>query len=76
MTADELLGIISECDVLREDIEDVRTRLELSKSEGQRLAQAAASVEKAKTILSTLFPAIKSLTAEVREDLEAELCDS
>lgn len=75
MTADEMLGIISECDVLREDIEDVRTRLSLTKSEANRLTQAAASVDKAKSLLSALFPAIKSLAPEVREELEAELCE-
>jgi hypothetical protein len=75
MNAEELLSIINECDVLRDDIEDVRARLPLSKTEGSKLAQATACVDKAKSILTVLFPGIKALHTDVREDLEAELCE-
>jgi len=73
MEVEEFLSVISECDVLRDDIEDIRGRLLLTKSEGGKLAQAAEHVDKAKSILTDLFPTIRSLDEEVREDLSEEL---
>lgn len=73
MQADELLGVINECDVLRDDIDDVRGRVQLTRAEGNKLDQAVSHVDKAKSILSGLFPVIKSLGEDVREDLQAEL---
>ncbi|HWR92295.1 MAG TPA: hypothetical protein VN300_07700 [Desulfobacterales bacterium] len=73
MQAEELLNIVNECEVLRDDIDDIRGRVQLTRTEGNKLDQAASSVDKAKSILSGLFPAIKSLSEDVREDLQAEL---
>jgi hypothetical protein len=73
MQAEELLNIINECDVLRDDIDDIRGRVPLTRAEGGRLDQAVAHVDKAKSVLSSLFPDIKSLDQDVREDLKAEL---
>ncbi|MGE5257006.1 MAG: hypothetical protein ACM3KE_10060 [Hyphomicrobiales bacterium] len=75
MQAEEFLNVINECDVLRDDIDDVRGRVQLTRAEGNRLDQALTHVDKAKSILSGLFPCIKSLGEEVREDLQAELSE-
>jgi len=73
MQAEEFLNIVNECEVLRDDIDDIRGRVQLTRTEGNKLDQAASFVDKAKSILSGLFPAIKSLSEDVREDLQAEL---
>ena len=73
MQAEELLNVINECDVLRDDIDDVRGRVQLTRAEGNKLDQAVSHVDKVKSILSGLFPCIKSLGEDVREDLQAEL---
>ncbi|MCU0560151.1 MAG: hypothetical protein MUD16_08145 [Desulfobacterales bacterium] len=73
MDAEEFLDIISECDVLREDIEEIRERVALTASEGNKLAKAAEHVEKAKSVLAGLFPTIRSLGEDVRQDLAEEL---
>jgi hypothetical protein len=73
MQAEEFLNVINECDVLRDDIDDLRGRVQLTPTEGNKLNQAVSCVDKAKLILSVLFPAIKSLGEDVREELQAEL---
>jgi hypothetical protein len=73
MEAEEFLNVINECDVLRDDIDDIRGRVPLTKAEGGKLAQATGHVDKAKTILTELFPTIRSLDDEIREDLSEEL---
>jgi hypothetical protein len=73
MQAEEFLNVINECDVLRDDIDDLRGRVQLTPTEGNKLNQAVSCVDKAKLILSGLFPAIRSLDEDVREELQAEL---
>jgi hypothetical protein len=73
MQAEDLLNVINECDVLRDDIDDVRGRVQLTRAEGNKLDQAVSHVDKAKSILSGLFPDIRSLGEDVREELQAEL---
>jgi hypothetical protein len=73
MEVEEFLNVINECDVLRDDIDDIRGRVALTKTEGGKLAQATDHVDKAKSILTDLFPNIRSLDEEVREDLSEEL---
>jgi len=73
MQAEEFLNIVNECEVLRDDIDDIRGSVQLTRTEGNKLDQAASCVDKVKSILSGLFPAIKSLSEDVREDLQAEL---
>jgi hypothetical protein len=73
MHAEELLNVINECEVLRDDIDDVRGRVQLTRAEGNKLDQAVSCVDKAKSILCVLFPAIKSLDEGVREELQDEL---
>ena len=73
MEVEEFLNVINECDVLRDDIDDIRGRVSLTKAEGGKLAQATGHVDKAKSILTDLFPTIRSLDVGVREDLSEEL---
>jgi hypothetical protein len=73
MEVEEFLNVINECDVLRDDIDDIRGRVALTKTEGGKLAQATDHVDKAKSILTDLFPTIRSLDEDVREDLSEEL---
>jgi len=75
MQAEDLLNVINECDVLRDDIDDVRGKVQLTRTEGNKLNQAVACVDKARSILSDLFPAIQSLSEDVQEELRAELGD-
>jgi hypothetical protein len=76
MQAEEFMNVINECDVLRDDIDDIRSRVQLTPTEGTKLNHAAGCVDKAKSILSGLFPAIKSLSEKVREELQDELGES
>ena len=76
MQAEELMNVINECEVLRDDIDDIRGRVRLTPTEGNKLNQAVSCVDKAKCILSGLFPAIKSLSEDVREELQGELGES
>jgi len=73
MQAEEFLNVINECDVLRDDIDDIRGRVQLTRAEGGKLDLAVSHLDKAKSVLSSLFPDIKSLGEDVREDLKAEL---
>jgi hypothetical protein len=76
MLAEEFINVINECDVLRDDIDDIHGRVQLTSSEGNKLNQAVSCVDKAKSILCVLFPAIRSLSEDVREELQGELGDS
>jgi hypothetical protein len=73
MKVDEFLNVINECDVLRDDIDDIRERVELTRAENGKFDQAVSHLDKTKSILTNLFPEIKSLDEGVREDLRAEL---
>ena len=73
MQAEEFMNVINECDVLRDDIDDIRDRVPLTPIEGNKLNQAVSCLDKAKSILSGLFPTIKSLNEDVREELQGKL---
>jgi len=75
MQAQEFFRVISEVEFICDDIDEIKERIDLTKSENQRITQAITSIEKAKKILTELFPNIKSLNSDVREDLEAEFAD-
>jgi hypothetical protein len=47
----------------------------VTKSETHKISQAITNIEKARKILTELFPNIKSLNHEIREDLAAEYAD-
>jgi uncharacterized protein Yka (UPF0111/DUF47 family) len=76
METQDFLRVINELDFILDDIDEIAGQLELTKSEHNKISQAISSIEKSKKILIDLFPIIKSLEYDVREDLTAELMDS
>jgi len=75
MEAEDFYRVISEFDFICDDIDEIKERINLTKSENSKLSQAISSIEKARKILTELFPNIKALTEDVREDLQAEFAD-
>jgi len=75
MKTEDFLRVISEFDFICDDIFEIKDHIDLTKSENSKMSQALKSIEKAKKILVELFPCIKSLGTDVREDLETELTD-
>ncbi|MDJ0815447.1 MAG: hypothetical protein QNJ58_04550 [Desulfobacterales bacterium] len=76
MQAEDFFRVISEVDFICDDIGEIKDQVNLTKSENNKISQAISSIEKARTILTDLFPNIKSLTEDVRADLESEFADS
>lgn len=76
MQAEDFFRVISEVDFICDDIGEIKDQVNLTKSENNKISQAISSIEKARTILTNLFPNIKSLTEDVRADLESEFADS
>ena len=75
MEAEDFYRVISEFDFICDDIDEIKGRIDLTKTENNKLSQAISSIEKARKILTELFPTIKSLAEDVREDLQAEFAD-
>ncbi len=75
MQAEDFFRVVSEFEFICDDIDEIKELISLTKSEDYKISQAINSIEKARKILTDLFPNIKSLTADVREDLEAEFAD-
>jgi hypothetical protein len=75
MEAEDFYRVISEFDFICDDIDEIKERIDLTKSENSKLSQAISNIEKARKILTELFPNIKSLGEDVREDLQAEFAD-
>jgi hypothetical protein len=75
METDDFLRVISEFDFIRDDIDEIKAQVELTKSEDKKMWRAVENIEKAKNILIELFPTIRSLDTDMREDLEGELVD-
>ena len=75
METDDFLRVINEFDFIRDDIDEIIAQVELTKSEDKKMLLAVENIEKAKNILIELFPSIKSLDTDMREDLEGELMD-
>jgi uncharacterized protein Yka (UPF0111/DUF47 family) len=76
MEAQDLLRVINELEFILDDIDDISGQLDLTKAENNKMFRAISSIEKSKEILVDLFPSIKSLEYDVREDLTAELSDT
>jgi uncharacterized protein Yka (UPF0111/DUF47 family) len=76
MEAQDFLRVINELDFILDDIDEISGQLDLTKTENNKMYRAISGIEKSKKILVELFPNIKSLGYEVREDLTAELIDS
>jgi hypothetical protein len=75
MEAEDFFRVISEFEFICDDIDEIKERINLTKSETHRISEAIINIEKAKKILTDLFPNIKALKDDVREDLEAEFAD-
>lgn len=75
MEIEDFLRVINEFDFICDDIDEIRGQIDLTKSENNKISQAVENIEKAKQILVALFPSLKSLDTDTREDLEAELMD-
>jgi hypothetical protein len=76
MEAQDFLRVISELEFILDDIDEISGQLDLTKAENNKMFRAISSIEKSKDILVDLFPNIKSLEYDVREDLTAELIDA
>ena len=76
MEAQDFLRVINELDFILDDIDEISGQLDLTKTENNKMYRAISGIEKSKRILVELFPTIRSLEYEVREDLTAELMDS
>ena len=75
MQTEDFYRVISEFDFICDDIDEIKDSINLTKTEDQKISQAILSIEKAKKILTDLFPNIKALTEDMREDLEEEFAD-
>ena len=75
MEIDDFLRVINEFDFIRDDIDEIKAHIDLTKSEDKKMLLAVDNIEKAKNILIELFPSIESLDTDMREDLEGELMD-
>ena len=75
MQAEDFYRVISEFDFICDDIDEIKDSIRLTEKEDHKFSQAIVSIEKAKKILTDLFPNIKSLTADMRQDLQEEFAD-
>lgn len=76
METQDFLRVINELEFILDDIDEISGQLALTKTENTKIYQAISSIEKSKKILIDLFPSIKSLDNDVREDLTAELMEN
>ena len=76
MEALDFLRVINELEFILDDIDEISGQLDLTKAENNKMFRAISSIEKSKEILVELFPNIKSLEYDVREDLSAELLEN
>ncbi len=76
MEAQDFLRVINELEFILDDIDEISGQLDLTKTENTKMFRAISSIEKSKQILVELFPNIKSLEYDVREDLTDELTES
>ena len=75
MQSEDFFRVISEVEFICGDIDEIKERIDLTKSENHKISQAINSIEKARKILTELFPNIKSLNNDLREDLAEEFTD-
>lgn len=75
MHTEDLLRVISDVDFIRDDIDEITDQLQLTKPEAKQLSLAINNLDAAKSILVNLFPNIRSLSADVREELSTELAE-
>ncbi len=75
MEAEDFFRVISEFEFICDDIYEIKEHIGLTRSENHKISEAISSIEKARKILTELFPNIKSLNNDVREDLAEEFAD-
>ena len=75
MQAEDFFRVISEVEFICDDIDELKEQVDLSKSENHKISEAITHIENARKILTELFPNIKSLNSDIREDLAAEYAD-
>ncbi|MDB4441945.1 conserved oligomeric Golgi complex subunit 5 [bacterium] len=75
MQAEDFFRVISEVEFICEDIDELKEQVDLTKSENHKISEAITNIENARKILTELFPNIKSLNSDIREDLAAEYAD-
>ena len=76
MEAQDFLRVISELEFILDDIDEISGQLDLTKTENNKMFRAISSIEKSREILIELFPNIKSLEYNIREDLTTELTET
>ena len=76
MEAQDFLRVINELEFILDDIDEISGQLDWTKTENNKMFRAISSIENSKQILVELFPNIKSLEYDVREDLTAELAET
>ena len=75
MQAEDFFRVISEVEFICEDIDELKEQVDLTKSENHKISEAITNIENARKILTELFPNIKSLNYDIREDLAEEFAD-
>jgi hypothetical protein len=75
MQAEDFFRVISEVEFICDDIDELKEQVDLTKSENHKISEAITNIENARKILTDLFPNIKSLNSDIREDLAAEYAD-
>ena len=75
MQAEDFFRDISEVEFICDDIDELKEQVDLTKSENHKISEAITNIENARKILTDLFPNIKSLNSDIREDLAAEYAD-
>ena len=75
MQAEDFFRVIREVEFICDDIDELKEQVDLTKSENHKISEAITNIENARKILTELFPNIKSLNSDIREDLAAEYAD-
>ena len=75
MQAEDFFRVISEVEFICDDIDELKEQVDLTKSENHKISEAITNIKNARKILTELFPNIKSLNSDIREDLAAEYAD-
>ena len=72
MDTEDFVRIVNDLDFILEDIDDLTRPLDLTQNEKRQLTNAGTQIENARDLLMKLFPEIRSLDPDTREDLLAE----
>ena len=70
--ADDFMDATSHIGFALDKIEELESSVDLTEEEGNKIEQARTMIDEAKSMLSELFPIIKSLDSETRQQLKNE----